>query len=70
MNDAFKPGDEVEWRASQGKVRGVVKRKLTRRTRIGRHQVAASPDQPQYLVESEQTHAVAAHQPTALKKRR
>jgi hypothetical protein len=65
----FKPGDEVEWPSSQGEISGTVKKKLTEPAEIkGRH-VAASPDNPEYLVQSAKTGAQAAHKPDALKKK-
>lgn len=68
MTDTFKKGDKVEWHASQGAVRGTVKKKLTSPTDIKGHHVNASDDDPQYLVESDNTGAEAAHKPDALKK--
>ena len=68
MSDPLKPGDRVEWESSQGMVAGKVKKKLVKPTKIKSHQVAASPDDPEYLVESEKTGAEAAHKPEALKK--
>ena len=65
----LKTGDAVEWQTSQGKTAGTVKKKLTSKTKIKTHVVAASKDDPQYLVESKKTGAVAAHKPAALKKR-
>jgi hypothetical protein len=44
-------------------------RKQTSDTRIKRHEVKASEDDPQYIVESDKTGARAAHKPDALKKR-
>ena len=44
---------------------GKIKKKLTRPTEIKGHHVAASPDNPEYLVESEKTGAEAAHKPEA-----
>jgi hypothetical protein len=69
MADKFKTGDQVEWETSQGKTSGTVKKKLTEPTDIKGHHVAASADDPQYLVESENTGAEAAHKPEALKKK-
>ncbi len=69
MVDELKKGDEVEWRTSQGKTRGEVKRKLTSRTKVKGHEVKASKEEPQYLVESEVSGKQAAHKPDALKKR-
>ena len=68
MGDDFSKGDRVEWQASQHAVRGKVKRKLTSPTDIKGLHVAASADNPEYLVESEKTGAQAAHKPEALKK--
>lgn len=64
----FKAGDRVIWEHSQGKTRGKVVRKLTTPTSIKGHKVAASPDNPEYLVESDRTGAQAAHRPDALHK--
>jgi hypothetical protein len=68
MSDGLKKGNRVEWNTSQGKTRGVVEKRLTHETRIKGHKVAASPDNPEYLVKSESTGAEAAHKPGALKK--
>lgn len=64
----FKAGDTVKWEHSQGTTEGKVVRKLTKPTSIKGHKVAASADNPEYLVESEKTGARAAHKPDALKK--
>jgi hypothetical protein len=53
MADKLKTGDKVEWETSQGKTSGTVKKKLTEPTDVKGHHVAASADNPQYLVESE-----------------
>ncbi len=64
----FSVGDEVEWNTSQGTTRGTIKRKLTEPTKIKEHEVKASKDEPQYLVESEKTRRRAAHKPEALRR--
>ncbi len=69
MSKELKPGDKVEWKTSQGKTSGVVKKKLTSRTKIKTHVVAASKKNPEYLVESKKSGGVAAHKPGALKKK-
>ena len=69
MGKTLKTGDAVEWQTSQGKTSGTVKKKLTSKTKIKSHVVAASKEDPQYLVQSKKTGAVAAHKPAALKKR-
>jgi len=65
----LKKGDSVAWNSSQGIVDGVVVKTLTAKTKIKGHTVAASPEHPEVLVESEKTGARAAHEPSALKKR-
>jgi len=67
MDKALKPGDKVSWKSHGGEAHGQVVRKLTRRTHIKGHVVAASPDNPEYLVETEEG-ARAAHKATALKR--
>lgn len=68
MADQFKKGDKVEWSTSQGKTTGEVKKKLTSPIDIKGHHVAASEDNPEYLVESDKTGKQAAHKPDSLKK--
>lgn len=68
--DEFKSGDHVAWKTSQGETTGVIKQRLTERTRIHDHEVAASPGNPEYLVVSDKTGAEAAHKPGALRKLR
>lgn len=68
MTGTFKAGDKVEWKSSQGTVTGKVKKKLTSPTDIKGHHVAASKDNPEYLVASDKTGAEAAHKPGSLKK--
>lgn len=67
MADDFKPGDHVEWHGP-GKVEGIVVRKLTEPMEIKGHHVAASKENPEYLVKSDTTGAEAAHKAEALKK--
>ncbi len=55
MADKLKKGDKVEWETSQGKTSGTVKKKLTAPTDIKGHHVAASEDNPEFLVESEKS---------------
>ena len=68
MTNAFKAGDKVQWHSSQGTVTGTVKKKLTESTEIKGHHVAASKENPEYLVVSDKTGAEAAHKASALKK--
>lgn len=66
---SFSKGDKVAWNSSQGEVTGTVVRKATSPTRIKRHKVAASADNPEYIVESDKTGARAAHKPDGLRRR-
>jgi hypothetical protein len=68
MADKLKRGDKVEWETSQGKTSGTVKKKLTAPTDIKGHHVAASKENPEFLVESEKSGKEAAHKPESLKK--
>jgi Hypervirulence associated proteins TUDOR domain len=68
MTEELRKGDRVEWKTSQGEITGKVKDKLTEPTKIKKHHVAASEENPQYLVESEKTGKEAAHKPEALHK--
>lgn len=68
MANNLKKGDSVEWQTPQGKTTGTVKKKLTSPMKIKEHEVKASPENPEYLVETKKTHKQAAHKPTSLKK--
>ncbi|PWG02614.1 DUF2945 domain-containing protein [Sphingosinicella humi] len=68
MTKEFRKGDKVEWQTSQGKTHGTVVRKQTSETRIKGHKVAASRDDPQFIVETDQGKR-AAHKPEALTKK-
>lgn len=68
MAEQFKKGDRVEWKTSQGKTTGEVVKKITSPTDIKEHHVAASEDNPQYILESDRTGKQAAHKPDALEK--
>jgi hypothetical protein len=70
MADKLKPGDKVEWNSSGGHSIGKVVKKVTSPIRIKTHKVAASKDNPEYLVRSDKTGAQAAHKPGSLKKKR
>ena len=63
----LKAGDPVEWDSSGGHSKGKVVKKLTSPTQIKSHKVAASKDNPEYLVKSD-TGGEAAHKPASLKK--
>jgi hypothetical protein len=67
MAGEFKRGDRVEWKFGRGKAVGVVRKKLTARTTVGSQVVAASKDDPRYLVETERSRKQVAKRPGALK---
>ena len=68
MAKQLKKGDKVEWDTSQGKTKGTVEKKQTSATQIKGHKVAASKDNPQYIVKSDKSGKKAAHKPSELKK--
>jgi DUF2945 family protein len=55
MSDEFKHGDRVEWNFRGRTVAGRVRRRLTERTEIGGQMVAASKEDPRYVVRSDKT---------------
>jgi hypothetical protein len=69
MGKQFKKGDHVAWETSQGETHGAVERKLTAETHIKGHKVAATPEDPQYLVKSDKSGKEAAHKPDALRQK-
>ena len=67
MSDDFRAGQRVSWESSGGTSHGKIVRKLTEPMTIKSHEVKASKDDPQYLVETDEG-AQAAHKPEALKR--
>jgi Hypervirulence associated proteins TUDOR domain len=65
---SLKQGDQVSWKTSQGPTTGRIRKKLTKSANVKGHPVAASLDNPEYLVETEKTHKLAAHKPQSLKR--
>jgi hypothetical protein len=66
MVDDLKKGDKVTWDTSQGETHGEVEKKLTSPMDIKGHHVAASDDNPEYLVKSDKSGKEAAHKPDEL----
>jgi hypothetical protein len=60
-------GDRVMWKSHGGEAHGKVVRKQTTPTIIKAHRVAASKDNPQFIVETDDGKR-AAHKPGALAK--
>ena len=70
MPKEFRKGDRVEWDTSQGATQGEVVRKQTSSTQIKGHNVKASKENPQYIVESDKSGKRAAHKPDELRRKR
>ena len=68
MAKELKPGDKVEWDSSGGHSVGKVVKKQTSETHIKGHKVAASKENPEYIVKSDKSGKTAAHKADALKK--
>lgn len=62
-----KVGDRVSWKSSGGTAHGKVVKKQTTPTKIKSHTVAASEDNPQYIVETDEGKK-AAHKAGALRR--
>ena len=67
MAQDFKRGDKVEWNFRGRTVRGKVRRRLTKRTEIAGQVVAASKDDPRYVVRTERTGKETTRRPGALR---
>ena len=68
MTKQLKADDCVSWNSHGGKAHGKVVKKVTSETSIKGHKVAASKDNPEYLVETKEGKQ-AAHKAEALTKR-
>lgn len=66
MGQRFKRGDRVEWNFRGRAVVGRVRKRLTARAEIGGQIVAASEDDPRYVVRSDKTGRETARRPSAL----
>ena len=67
MTKTLKAGDKVSWNSHGGEAHGKVVKKVTSPMTIKGHKVAASKDNPEYLVETDDGKR-AAHKAEALKK--
>lgn len=63
-----KVGDAVTWKSHDGTARGKVEKKVTSRTTVKGHTVAASEDEPQFIVRTDEGKK-AAHKASALRKK-
>ena len=67
MGQEFERGDRVEWSFRGRPVRGTVRRRLTKRTEVNGQVVAASKDDPRYVVRTEKSGKETARRPGALR---
>lgn len=67
MAKDLKAGDKVSWKSHGGTAHGKVVKKQTSPTTIKGHKVAASKDEPQFIVETAEGKK-AAHKAGALSK--
>ena len=63
----LKSGDAISWQSHGGTAHGKVVKKVTGQMEIKGHHVAATPGDPQFLVETKAGKR-AAHKPAALTK--
>lgn len=68
MAKSFKVGDLVEWNSEAGRVRGTIKKKITKKITFKGYKVHASKEEPQYLIKSTKTDHLAMHKGSALKR--
>ena len=68
MPEEFRRGDRVEWNFRGRPVVGKVRRKLTKRTEIGGRPVAASNDDPRYVVRSDRSGKETTRRATTLRR--
>jgi hypothetical protein len=68
MGVEFKIGDHVSWNSEAGRVRGTIRRKITKPIKFKGYMVRASKETPQYLIESDKTDHLAMHKGSALRR--
>lgn len=68
MAKELKSGDRVSWKSHGGTAEGKVVKKITSPMKIKDHKVAATKENPEYLVETSEGKR-AAHKAGALSKR-
>ena len=68
MTERFRRGDRVEWNFRGHAVTGRVRKRLVERTEVSGQVVAASKDDPRYLVRSDKSGRETARRPEALRR--
>ena len=66
MAGDLEKGDHVTWNSHGSTAEGTVRREITEDTEASGRTVRASPDEPQYEVESDKSGRTAVHKPGAL----
>ena len=67
MSHRFEVGDHVEWNSEAGRVSGTITKVHTADFDYKGHTRRASPEEPQYEIESDLTDHVAAHKGSVLR---
>ena len=70
MPGAFRIGDHVSWNSEAGRVRGIIRKRISAPIKFKGYTVHASREEPQYLIESDKTDHLAMHKGSALRKLR
>ena len=68
MDVEFKIGNHVSWNSEAGRVRGTIRRKITKPISFKGYTVRASKEAPQYLIKSDKTPHLAMHKGSALRR--
>ena len=68
MATKFKVGDRVKWNSEAGHVSGKITKVHTSDFEYKGHNRRASPEEPQYEIESDKTDHIAAHKESTLRK--
>jgi len=68
MAAKFRVGDHVTWNSEAGRVSGRIIKVHTRDTDYKGYRHHASPDDPQYEIQSDKTDHIAMHKGAALRK--
>ncbi len=66
MTERFRRGDRVQWKFRGQAVTGRVRKRLVERTEVAGQVVAASKDDPRYLLRSDKSGKETARRPEAL----
>ncbi len=64
----FHQGDRVQWSSGQGTATGTIQKRITESQTVDGNEVAASKENPRYLVENDNTGTVTGHRPDTLSK--